>query len=63
MKVEEAARRLTVLGKFTGDPILGLPHDLEFPFAAGMKSPDDSIVLAVKDTDPALCELEKRMKA
>lgn len=63
MGVEEAARRLTGLGlRFAGvEIVLQPPYEIEFPFSAGVRSPDDSVVLAVKGTYPALLALERMM--
>ena len=63
LSVEDAAERLTGLGlRFAGiDPVLGVPYEIEFPFAAGVRSPDDSVVLAVAGTYPELLALERMM--
>lgn len=63
MGVEEAARRLTGLGlRFAGiDSVLGVPYEIEFPFSAGIRSADDSVVLTVKGSYQALLALERRM--
>lgn len=61
--VEDAAERLTGLGlRFAGiDPVLGVPYEIAFPFSAGVRSPDRSVVLAVKGTYQALLALERIM--
>ena len=63
LSVEDAAERLTGLGlRFAGiDPVLGVPYEIEFPFSAGVRSPDDSVVLAVAGTYPELLALERMM--
>ena len=63
LSVEDAAERLTGLGlRFAGiDPVLGVPYEIAFPFSAGVRSPDDSVVLAVAGTYPELLALERRM--
>lgn len=63
MGVDEAAQGLTGLGlRFAGiEHVLGIPYEIEFPFSAGVRSPDDSVVLVVKGTYPALLALERRM--
>ena len=63
LSVADAAERLTGLGlRFAGiDPVLGVPYEIEFPFSAGVRSPDDSVVLAVAGTYPELLALERMM--
>ena len=63
LSVADAAERLAGLGlRFAGiDPVLVCPYEIEFPFSAGVRSPDDSLVLEVKGTYPALLALERRM--
>ena len=63
LSVDDAAARLTGLGlRFAGiDPVLGVPYEIQFPFSAGVRSPDDSVVLEIKGTYPALLALERRM--
>lgn len=63
MGVDEAAQRLTGLGlRFAGiEDVLGIPYEIEYPFSAGVRSSDDSVVLAVKGTYQALLALERIM--
>jgi len=63
MCVDEAAQRLKGLGlKFTGiNAVLSMPYEVAFPFEAGARSADDSMILGVKGTYPALRQLEKLM--
>jgi hypothetical protein len=56
--VEEAARRLKGLGlKVTEtEQALGIPFDVDFPFRAGARSSDSSMILEVRGT---YCDLLK----
>ncbi len=61
MSVEEAARRLSGLGLCVTEreEALGFPFDINFPFACGARSPDDSMIIAVYGTCAALDALQE----
>ncbi len=63
MSVEEATRRLSGLRLRVTEreEALGIPFDINFPFACGARSPDDSMIIAVYGTCAALDALQESL--
>ena len=60
--VEEAARRLRGLGlKVCGIEPLSMPYQVDYPFSAGARSSDSSMILEVRGTYRDLLRLGKEV--
>lgn len=65
LSVDDAAERLTGLGlRFAGiNTALQPPFDVDYPFSAGARSADDSMVIEVRGGYNMLLALEREMRA